>query len=179
MCKFRSAVAIKDGDTVKLMMLPGEDSHEKIRTHYNIRDGEGASASRQTPVEYYPTRTLKSWDGWILEFDADRPDWWTDAMTESATHQFQSDITPIIASGFDGWTGYLDLRSVTSIDGVTFGAIGGYIDLHNVTSIDGVTFGAIGGYLNLHNVTSIDAKQHRKVKGRIYLKNKTIEAPCS
>lgn len=48
MCQHRSGVVVYDASTggVKLYTLSGEDSHEKIRQHYKIRDDGGPGASR-------------------------------------------------------------------------------------------------------------------------------------
>jgi hypothetical protein len=70
MCQHRSGIAIFADGRVTLKTLPSEDSHEKIRKHFSIRDGAGAAATRQTPVEYVPSGDLGDRDKWKLVYDS-------------------------------------------------------------------------------------------------------------
>jgi len=118
MCRFRSAVAILNvsDQTVSLKMLPKEDSRQKIRTKFRIRDDGTPAASRQTSLEYVPQKTLSNFASYKLVFDAGQPDWWTQEHTESAVRQFQDDIRRILAdpNGLH-WYGNLYLRSLTTL----------------------------------------------------------------
>ena len=125
MCQYRSGVVVfnsSDG-TASLKMLPGEDSHAKIRKHYHIRDDDGPGATRQTPVEYQPTKDLLDLDSYELMWDAGRPEWWTDEHTEQTVRQFRADLAPIIAARKWEWLGDLRLNDLTALpEGVTLRA---------------------------------------------------------
>jgi len=121
MCKAKSGVAIYLNDAeVEVKTLRGEDSHTKIREKFKIRDDNGPGAGRQVPVEYTPgdgADIRKPGPGWEFKIDCDKPEWWTDAHTESA-------ISQLSAAWLAEWDknkliypagGNLDLRSLTAI----------------------------------------------------------------
>jgi hypothetical protein len=158
MCQTKSGVAIYLNDAeVEVKTLRGEDSHTKIREAFKIRDDDGPGAGRQVPVEYVPgdgADIRKPGPGWKFLIDCDRPEWWTDAHTESA-------ISQLSAAWIAEWDGNkliyggLDLRSLTAIpEGVTLSA-GRNLDLRSLTAIpEGVTLSA-GGDLYLGSLTAI------------------------
>ena len=142
MCQFISGVAVERDDTVTVKTLKNSDSHSEIRKKFNIADDNSSRGQRQTPVELIPVTSLTDVSGMEFRFDAERPDWWTDAMTDEATRQ-------LFRAAKNRWDGntlkadYLDLSSLTSIpEGVTLSA-GGYLDLSSLTSIpEGVKINA-------------------------------------
>ena len=155
MCQRKSGVAVRCEGGVRIYTLLGEDSHTKIREAHHIRDDGSLAASRQTPVEYVVRRDIRDTKDWEFKFDDARPDWWTDAMTESAKRQLAS----AAEADWDGdvlkYSGNLNLRSLTSLPkGVTLKA-GGYLGLDSLTSLsEGVTLEA-GGDLDLDSLTSL------------------------
>ncbi|MFA5186953.1 MAG: hypothetical protein WC551_10775 [Patescibacteria group bacterium] len=154
------------------MMLPDSDSHEKIREKYSIRDGLGASASLQTPLEYYPTTNLYDFSTYKFEFDDKRPEWWTDEMTESAIRQFQSDINFIIKSEFEGF-GDLDLRGLTSLPENAKLTAGGHLYLSGLTSLPENAKLTAGGHLYLRGLTSLPENAKLTAGGHLYLRGLT------
>ncbi|MCK9327542.1 MAG: hypothetical protein M0P69_18760, partial [Bacteroidales bacterium] len=124
MCRFKSGMAVYVNESdVRVFTSINTDSHTDIRDEYNIRDDMSRMSIswRTTPLEYIPGNGANiidpqsnGWDGWTLNFDAGRPDWWTEAHTKSATKQMRDAVK-------------------AHIDGKSFSA-GGYIDLGNLTS---------------------------------------------
>ena len=165
MCQVKSGEAVYAGGDLRIYHLPGEDSHNAIREHFHIRDGLGAAASRHTPIECIPVRGLFDIEDYDFVFDAGRPDWWEEWMTERAKHE----LFAAWMAEWDGKTlvrkGYADLRSLTEIPaGVTL-RIGGYADLSSLTTIPaGVTL-RIGGDANLISLTTIPAGVTLRIGG--------------
>jgi len=156
MCQFKSGIAVKiSEDEVKIYTLKGEDSHTKIRKEYNIRDGIGAGASRQTPVELVPVRGLLKKEDYDFVFDAGKPDWWTDNMTVSAKAQLFSAIKAEIINNKIKYKGSLNLSRLTSLPkGITLKA-GRYIYLNNLIFMsEGVTL-EVGSSIELDSLTTL------------------------
>jgi len=155
MCMFISGIAVKTEDGVKVYMLDNEDSHTKVREKYNIRDDDRPGSSRQTPVEFVPVRGLEKPEDYDFRFDAEKPNWWTDDMTEAASRDMFTEAKRRMKGGKIRYDGYLFLSSLTSIPkGVKLSA-GGNLDLSSLTSIPkGVKLSA-GGGLFLSSLTSI------------------------
>ena len=87
MCLHKAGIAVRvDDETVRLYFLEKDDSHQKIRDHYKLSDS-GALSMYQTPVEFVPVRGCEKIDQYDFVFDASRPDWWTDGMTEQCKHE--------------------------------------------------------------------------------------------
>lgn len=188
MCQFKSGICVYLPETqdMRIYTSKKEDSHTEIRREHGLRDGAGDNdmfARYQTPVEFIPVTSLTDIAGWKFIFDAGKPDWWEDWMTEKAKkHLFTkareawSEDGVTLTSTPEGVTlstvGNLDLGTLTSIPaGVTLSA-GGYLDLESLTSIpDGVTLSS-GGDLYLESLTSIPEGVTVKCKGRIFLKRK-------
>jgi hypothetical protein len=160
MCRFRSAEAIKTSEsTVELKFVAGNDSHEVIKEEHHICDGVGAAARLHTPLEAIPgPGGLMDLNGYQLVFDAGRPDWWTDEMTESALRQFRDEIGRLLAGGPTlQW--------------------GGNLDLGRVTSLPASAKLSAGGNLYLGSVTSLPASAKLSAGGNLYLAGKTIQGP--
>ena len=92
MCEFKSGIAVKLNESeVQVYTLPWNDSHNDIREQHGIKEnGLGLLSNNSTPIELVPQSKpikLNDPDDWKFVFDADRPDWWTDGMTEQATRQ--------------------------------------------------------------------------------------------
>lgn len=125
MCQYISGVAVKDGETVRVYTLPDKDSHSDIRETYKIRDDAGPGAQLQTPVELVPVRGLDRVEDFDFVFDAERPAWWTDEMTEEATRQLFTVHQARYRDGKIVMAGNLDLSSLTSLpEGVSLTAEG-------------------------------------------------------
>ena len=146
MCRLISGVAVLTGETVKVYTLPDSDSHSDIRSKFNIRDDDGAG-NRQTPIEYIPVGPLDSFDEWKFLFDDERPDWWTDDMTDQAIRQLIS----AFRDRHENWKfkGLLDLggTQITALpDGLS---VDGWLNLSG-TQITALPDGlSVGGWLNL------------------------------
>ena len=154
MCMHKSGIVVLiDETTIKVFCLPGEDSHSKIREKYGISDSS-AIGRYQTPVEFKPVRGIESIDQYDFVFDASRPDWWRDEFEEDAKrilfHASQEDSA-------DGFTGGLDLRSLTSLPANAQLTAGGYLDLSSLTSLPADAKLTAGGYLYLSSLTSLPA----------------------
>ncbi|MBT4542081.1 MAG: hypothetical protein HOC34_03955 [Candidatus Magasanikbacteria bacterium] len=65
--------------------------------------------------------------------------------------------------------GNLDLRSITSLEGVTLPDVGGNLDLRSITSLEGVTLSDVGGDLYLNSITSLEGVILPDIGGNLYL----------
>ena len=88
MCQWKSGIAVRVSETdIEVRTLLGKDSHSEIRASHNIPEDNGGMVGRgQTPIEFIPARGFKEQD-FDLVFDAGKPEWWTDGMTEQAKSQ--------------------------------------------------------------------------------------------
>jgi hypothetical protein len=169
MCQAISGIVVKSGDDVKVYTLHHSDSHEDIRNECKIKDDLSASSQYQTPVELVPVRDLFNVDGMDFKFDAERPTWWTDEMTNSAIRQLHK----AWMNRWDGKTlvfnGNLDLSSLTTLpEGVTLES-GGNLDLSSLTTLpEGVTL-KLGGNLDLSSLTTLPEGVTLKLGGNLYL----------
>ena len=92
MCEFKSGIAVKlNEEEVRVYTLPFIDSHTVIREKHGIKEnGLGMLSNMSTPVELIPygfPPNFKDSSSWKFKFDSDKPDWWTEGMTEQATRQ--------------------------------------------------------------------------------------------
>ena len=92
MCEFKSGIAVRiSEEEVRVYTLPLIDSHTVIREKHGIKEnGLGLLSNMSTPVELIPQSlhpNFKKISSWKFKFDADKPDWWTEGMTEQATRQ--------------------------------------------------------------------------------------------
>ena len=92
MCEFKSGIAVKLNESeVQVYTLLWNDRHTQIRKTHRIKEnGLGLLSDNSTPIELVPQSSppkVNKPDDWRFIFDADRPDWWTDGMTEQATRQ--------------------------------------------------------------------------------------------
>jgi hypothetical protein len=183
-CRFRSAEAIfqPDSNGVKLVFTKGEDSHTKNRANNGITEVTDEYTQKHTPLEYIPTTSLKDFSTYRFVFDAGRPDWWTDEMTDSAIRQFQEEIG---RCDYADWGGNLDLGNLTTLDQpLTVGGdldldsltkldqpltVGGSLDLDSLTKLDQPL--TVGGSLDLNSLTKLD--QPLTVGGSLYLRSLT------
>ena len=134
MCKTISGIALLTGDTIVVRTHPdGLENHSDIREYHNIRDDNSPIANRQTPIEYNPGSTLDSCSDWELVFDDERPDWWTDDMTEEAERQ----LWRIYRSRWDGSTynGNLNLRGCTGLTSLPENMTCGNLNLCDCTGL--------------------------------------------
>jgi len=174
MCRFKSGIAIKASDSeVDVRVLPLNDSHANIRKKDNINEDNLGLSRFSTPVELIPTRLdFEDRSCWELVFDAGKPDWWVDRMTDQCIDQLlkaaKSDIEAII--GGQTYEKDLDLRSLTSIPDGFNPTVGGDLYLHRLTSIPDGFNPIVGGYLFLNSLTSIPDSVRQNVKGEVILK---------
>ena len=99
MCNYKSGVGVRvDEVTVSAKTLAyngkrDENSHTVIRKEHGIGEDTGGMAGRyHTPLELKPVRGWSNLEDFDLVFDAGKPDWWTDGMTEQAREQLWSAI---------------------------------------------------------------------------------------
>ena len=151
MCQYRSGIAIMFGGTVTVRTLHGNDSHNDIRDHYGIVD-DITSVMRQAAVEYIPEGALYDYGTYLLQWDDDKPDWATDEVEAEVARQMRAVCK---ADDLSAWSGYLDLRSLTTLpEGVTLSA-GGDLYLGSLTTLpEGVALSA-GRYLYLRSLTTL------------------------
>jgi len=155
MCQTIAGVAVLTGDMIKVFTSSKTDSHTEIRKEFNIRDDNSPIALRQTPVELIPIESLIDVSGMKFVFDDQKPDWWTDSMTDEAIRQLYQALKNRWENNVLNFQGSLFLQSLTSIpEGVTLN-VGDNLFLYNLTSIPkGVTLN-VGGDLYLSGLTSI------------------------
>ena len=174
MCRYRSSIAVRvDDSTVRLLFVDGNDSHEEIRRQHHISDGGGLLDRYQTPLEWSPAHDLLDLDSYRLTFDAGKPNWWTEAHTESALGQYRAEATPRLESLRWEWRGSLDLSGLTSLPESASLTAGGYLDLSGLTSLpDGASLGA-GGSLHLSALTSLPDGASLSAGGSLHLSSLT------
>lgn len=138
MCHHKSGIAVNiDESHVKVYTLVQEDSHEKIRDHFNILDNL-AFGRFQTPVELQPIKGLQNISDYKFSFDGDKPSWWTDRMTDQAIHQLfkASQLDFKIAKKTNVWSSNLNLSSVEELHGISLpDFINGDLNLSMLESI--------------------------------------------
>ena len=173
MCQAISGIAVKNGEDIKVYTLRHEDSHQKIRDEYKIRDDNRPGSQYQTPVELIPVRGLFKLGDMDFKFDAGRPDWWTDEITEEAKKQLFAAWMARWEGKILQFDGYLYLRSLTTLpEGVTLEA-GGHLDLSSLTTLpEDVTLKA-GGSLDLRSLTALPEGVTLEPGGYLYLSSLT------
>jgi len=160
MCQFKSGIAIQVSESeVSVRVLPLNDSHTDIREKHKIpEDSMGGLSRFSTPVELIPTRLdFEDKSCWALVFDAGKPDWWVDCMTDQCIDQLlkaaKSDIEAII--GGQTYEKDLYLGRLTSIPEGFNPTVGGDLFLNSLTSIPEGFNPTVGGSLLLYRLTSI------------------------
>ena len=194
MCQFKSGIAIQKSESeVDVRVIPLNDSHTDIREKHHISEDNLGLSRFSTPVELIPTRLdFEDKSCWALVFDAGKPDWWVDCMTDQCIDQLlkaaKSDFEAVMSG--EKYEKSLDLGRLTSIPIGFNPTVGGNLYLHRLTSIpDGFnpTVGinlylhsltsipdefnpTVGGHLDLDSLTSIPDSVRKNVKGKVYLK---------
>ena len=134
MCQFESAICVYVNNDLKVYTSRKSCSHSDIRKEFNLRDGGGLLDRYQTPVEYAPVDSL--YGEWEFRFDAGRPEWWEDWMTEKAKRVlYKSGLAKL-----ESFEGDLYLNTLTTLpEGVTLSP-GGNLYLSKLKSLPaGVT----------------------------------------
>ena len=136
MCQFKSGQAVMIGESeVEVKFLFHEDSHTGIRKSFGIAEANEAipGLSRfSTPVELVPSKLdFDDPSCWQLVFDAGKPDWWTDGMTE----QCKSQLLKAAKADFDFWMGG--------------GEVGGSLWLNGLTSVPEGFRPKVGGVIHV------------------------------
>ena len=153
MCQMISGIAVlTDGDKIKVYTSETSDSHSDIREEFGIRDDNSPIADRQTPVELIPVESLTDVNGMEFRFDAGKPNWWTDDMTDETVRQL-----------------YRALKNRWNKDRTVF-EFAGHINLNNLRTIPaGITMKSGGGGIYLDSLQSIAENVTLQAKGSIYL----------
>ena len=164
MCNYRSGEAVRRGDGIELLTLPGEDSHSKIRERYGIPEATGSLGdSYHTPVEFVPCGDFANLADYELIYEADRPEWLTDFMQDSLVRRFREVVAPDIADRRIVRDGSIFLDSITDMKNTRIES-GGDIWLSKLASMEHSRIKA-GGYLNLSKLTSME---HSHIKSGDY-----------
>ena len=173
MCQFKSGIAVRISESeVEVRTLPFEDSHTKIREKFNISEDNLGLSRYSTPVELIPTKPdFEDQSCWELVFDDDKPDWWTDDMTDRCIVQLLKEAKEDFEALMSGkeYPGSLYLNRLTSIPSGFNPTVGGYLDLSGLTSIPSDFNPTVGGNLWLDSLTSIPDSVRKNVKGKVYL----------
>ena len=148
MCQFFSAIVDDEG---KVLWKNGITSHSELEQELKIRD-----SSHYAKVELFPTgksrfNKVETWKFTIDE--ARKPDWWDGAYEDNVRQV----IREWMKSGTKYvWNGHLDLRGITSAQGLTLPQIiGGWLYLSSLASAQGLTLPqSIGGSLDLSSLAS-------------------------
>jgi hypothetical protein len=169
MCKFISGVAVLADGQLKVYTLRDTDSHVEIYRHHKIRDDGSPGATRQTPVELIPVKSLERVEDMEFMFDDQRPDWWTDEHTEQAKAQLFS----AMRERWDGDTlrfkGDLYLSFLTSLPANAKLSAGGDLYLRSLTSLPANAKLSAGGDLYLSFLTSLPANAKLSAGGDLDL----------
>jgi len=164
MCKYRSGEAVRRGDRIELLTLPGDDSHNKIRERYGIPEATGSLGDPyHTPVEFVPCGDFANLADYELIYDADRPEWLTDSMQDTLVRRFRAVVAPDIADRRIVRDGSIFLDSITDMKNTRIES-GGDIWLSKLASMEHSRIKA-GGYLNLSKLTSME---HSHIKSGDY-----------
>jgi len=181
---------------VAVRVLPLNDSHTDIRKALHIREENLGVSRYSTPVELFPTRLdFEDRSCWEFIFDADRPDWWVDGMTDQCIDQLlkaaKSDFEAMM--GGQEYEGKLSLGRLTSIPIGFNPTVGGTLQLCGLTSVpngfnptvgkslwltslvkipDGFSPN-VGGNLWMDKVTSVPDSVRKNVKGQVLLRIQT------
>ena len=177
MFQFKSGIAIQGSESeVSVRVLPLNESHANIRKKDNINEDNLGLSRYSTPVELVPTRLdFEDRSCWELVFDAGKPDWWVDRMTDQCIDQLlkaaKSDIEAII--GGQTYEKDLNLGSLTSIPDGFNPTVGGDLYLESLTSIPDGFNPIVGGSLDLGSLTRIPDGFNPTAGGNLYLHSLT------
>ena len=146
MCQHKSGIAVKVSEVeVKVYLLAGEDSHQKIRDHFSLNDSSALSRY-QTPIEFIPVRGIDAIEQYDFRFDASCPEWWTAEMTEEAKRVlFAASQVDLKSKKF---IGDLELSSLTTLPANARLTAGGDLELRSLTTLPAnakLTAGGDGG----------------------------------
>ena len=165
MCKYRSGEAVRRGDGIELLTLPGDDSHRKIRERYGIREATGSLGdSYHTPVEFVPCGDFANLADYELIYNADRPEWLTDSMQDSLVRRFRAVVAPDIADRRIVRDGSIFLDSITDMKNTRIES-GCHIWLTKLLSMEHSWIKA-GDYVYLSKLTSME---HSRIESGDYV----------
>ena len=105
MCNFCSAIAVLNGDEVRLH-FGSSDSHTTIREENNLPEENFANLVKQTPLEFTPMSCLRDYNSYKLVFDAYKPEWWKDYFTDSVKRKFVDFISNLSDSDIVSRNGF-------------------------------------------------------------------------
>ena len=155
MCKYRSGEAVRRGDRIELLTLPGDDSHNKIRERYGIPEATGSLGdSYHTPVEFVPCGDFANLADYELIYEADRPEWLTDSMQDTLVRRFRAVVAPDIADRRIVRDGSIFLDSITDMKNTRIES-GCHIWLTKLLSMEYSRIKA-GGYAWLSKLASME-----------------------
>ena len=164
MCRAKSGIAVRvDEQTLKIYTLPGEDSHEAIREHFNLID-DGILSRYQTPVECVPVTGIgPNVEDYDFIFDDHRPNWWTDQMTsEAKAFLVKTFVAELQDNAYNAVNCQLDLHSLTVLPEHCTLTPGGWLDLSSLTVLPEHCTLTPGGWLDLSR--SMDKNTRQRIK---------------
>ena len=170
MCQWKSGIAVRVSETdIEVRTLLGKDSHSEIRASYGIPEDNGGMVGRgQTPIEFIPARGFKEQD-FDLVFDAGKPEWWTDGMTEQAKSQMW------LAVNADMKTGNVEKLQLTLTCGVELAWLKtGNVDARNAKTVSLPKHTT--GYVDARSAKTVNLPKH--TTGYVYASSaKTVSLP--
>jgi hypothetical protein len=177
MCKFKSGIAVRINESeVSVMVLDGLDNHSSIREKCNIKEADLGLSRYSIPVELIPTKLdFDDRSCWEFVFDADKPDWWTDGMTEQCFDQLLTAAKADFEAMMNGQKRERDLNlsNLTSIPEGFNPTVRGSLWLDKLTSIPEGFNPIVGLSLILDNLTSIPKGFNPTVRGNLWLNRLT------
>ena len=173
MCQFKSGIDIRINESeVAVRVLPLNDSHSDIRDRCKIPNDNLGLSRFSTPVELIPTKLdFENKSCWKFVFDAGKPDWWVDSMTDQCIDKLLKAAKSDFEALMNGqkYCSSLCLENLTSIPEGFSPKVGGTLYLINLTSIPEGFSPVVGRDLCLHGLTSIPTGFNPKVGQDLYL----------
>jgi hypothetical protein len=173
MCQFKSGIAVRiDDSEVAVKVLPMNDSHTDILDKHYVRGCTLGLSRYSTPVELIPTKLdFEDKSCWKFVFDAGKPDWWVDCMTDQCIDQLLKAAKSDFEALMNGqkYCNSLCLEKLTSIPAGFSPKVGSTLYLVNLTSIPEWFSPVVGRDLCLHGLTSIPTGFNPKVGQDLYL----------
>ena len=91
MCRFKSAIILKNGDVLHSNWT---DSHEKIISIFELKDDNINNFCR---IEFVPTeRKFTDINSYILKIDQEKPDWWNDLIKDKIERKLRKIVSGYI-----------------------------------------------------------------------------------
>ena len=167
MCQFKSGIAVRADDSeVSVKVLKLNDSHTDIHDKYYIRNCNHGLSRYSTPVELVPTKLdFEDKSCWKFVFDAGKPDWWVDCMTDQCIDQLLKAAKSDFEALKNGrkYCSSLSLKKLTSIPEGFNPNVKFNLYLGELTSVPEDFKPTVGDYLYMPSLTSVPESFNPKV----------------